>query len=138
MRTYISTVPDIQTENIDKHKIFLADRIIEKVSPLLDKDYLSVLSRVRNLETDASDLKQNLESEKELLESKLNEYNRKKKAKKLLGRISELISSGITSDIKFRRDITYLIENVDKMSEDKLDMYLSEMVKIISKRFAKQ
>ena len=129
--------PDIIVENIDKAKVILSDKIIKNVYPLFNEVHISKTNEHKDLEKEYTNKKIKLKQEKELLENLINEYNRKKKVKKLLNRISQLVTSGLVYDNNLKMETIILLKVADKLSSEKLDFQLSETMKTISKRFSR-
>lgn len=131
-------IPDITDENVDKSKVELANKIIGFIQPLLDNEYKAKAKEVRNLKIVVEEKKKKIEKEKAKVEELMSSYNRKKKVAILLDRISKLVNSGIVlKDGNLKNELTILLRVIEDLPESKVDNYLTETVKIISKRFAK-
>lgn len=128
---------DVSIENIDKAKLILSDQIIKNVYPLFDEIHLDKESESNDLEKKYLSNKSKLKKEKEILEGLIKDYNKKKKVKKLLNRISKLVSSGLAYDNNLKTETIILLKIINKLPEEKLDFQMSEVVKTISKRFSR-
>jgi len=131
-----TSIPDVYKHNIKEAKIVLADKIIQQVHPLLDEIYSEKLDLISELENELRRKKKTVQEDKNLLESTMGKYRRKKKVKKLLERISKLVSSGLVHS-GLRNETVVLLKVVDNLPEEKLDIHLQQMMNTISKRFAK-
>jgi len=130
-----TNIPDVTTENIDKAKLDLADRVIESVYPIIDEIYNDKLSRVKELGGELRSKKREVLEAKTNLETMMNDFGRKKKVKKLTERISRLISAGLVHHGGLRNETIILLKVVENLTDDKIDYHLSETMKMISKRF---
>jgi hypothetical protein len=135
MRILETTIPDIHTGNIDKSKLRLAEKIIKNVYPLFDEVYSDKLSLLVRSKKELKVKRQKVLDAKNVLEQYINEFNRRKKAKKLLEKISKLVSLGLTSDGTSKNEMVVLLKIVDKLPNDKLDEHLNKTSRIITKRF---
>ena len=133
-----TNIPDITVGNIDEAKLVLSNRIIESVYPLLDEVYNDQLSELEGLGTKLKDKRKEVQESKTNLEKLISEYNRKKKVRKLVDRISKLVSAGLVYDGSLKNETIILLKVVEKLPENKLDEHLSRMVKLISKRFSRR
>lgn len=136
MKTIETNIPDVISENLNKAKLVLAEKIIRNVHPLLDELYSEKIVRVKELEEELKRKKGKVQEEKNTLEALMEKYRQTKKVKKLLERVSKLVSSGLVHS-GLRNETVVLLKVVDNLPEDKLDFHLHQTMKIISKRFAK-
>ena len=88
-------IPDIDIENIDKTKINLANKIVKNIFPLFDEVLESKINEIKELEEQLNNKKVQVLKVKDDLESQISEYNKSKKVRKLLDRISKLVNSGL-------------------------------------------
>jgi len=135
MKIQFTNVSDIDLDNIDKEKINLLDKIIEYVYPLFDDLYNNKINDVEILENKLSKIKKNVNNSKNELEKLLQEYNDKKKRRKLCDTISKLVRCGIVNDSSLKSEMIILLKVVDNLSPQKVDYHISEISKIIKKRF---
>ena len=136
MKIIDTGVHDINTENIDKSKVDLSDKIIENIFPLLE-DIKS--SKIENLETLKFELirkTKKIKEEKNELENMIIKYRKQKKVKKLLERISKIVNAGLANSGSYRHETVILLKVIDTLSEDQLNYHLSETLKTINKRFS--
>jgi len=136
MKIIDTGVHDINTENIDKSKVDLSDKIIENIFPLLE-DIKS--SKIENLETLKFELirkTKKIKEEKNELENMIIKYRKQKKVKKLLERISKIVNAGLANSGSYRHETIILLKVIDTLSEDQLNYHLSETLKTINKRFS--
>jgi len=73
---------------------------------------------------------------KHKMKSQLQELENKKKVKKILDKVSRLISAGLGYDSKFRNEIIVLLKVIDNLSDEKLDFHLNDISTLINKRFS--
>ena len=130
-------IPDVTIENIDKAKLDLSDRVIKSVYPIIDEIYNDNLSKVKDLNKKLESKKKEVLEAKTSLEVMMNDFNRKKKVKKLVERISKLVSSGLVHYGSLRNETIVLLKVVEDLSDNKLDYHLNRMMETISKRFVK-
>lgn len=130
-------IPDVTKNNIDESKKVLAENIIKNVYPLFNEIYIDETNKIKVLKNELKQKKNNISDEKKLLENLINEYRKKKKVSKLLDRIEKLVTSGLVYDGSIKHEITILLKVIDKISSEKLDYHLKEILKTISKRFSR-
>lgn len=130
-----TSVPDVTKENIDRTKLDLSERIVKNVYPLLSEIYHEELSRVRELEKELKRKSRLIRESKENIEGRIEFYNKKKKTKKLVDRISKLVSSGLVYDGVLKSEVVILLKVIESLSDDKLDHHLKQTLRMISKRF---
>jgi len=129
--------PDIVPSNIEASKVELSNKIIKNVYPLFDEVHINKVSESKDLKKELTDKKLQVTEEKEKLEEMLKDYNKKKKVKKLLERLSKLVSSGLVYDNNLKMETIVLLKIINKLSEEKLDEQLSNAMRTINKRFSK-
>ena len=129
--------PDIVPGNIEQSKVELSNKIIENVYPLFDEVHINKVSENKDLKKELEDKKSQVKEEKEELEGMIKDYNKKKKVKKLLNRLSKLITSGLVYDNNLKMETIVLLKIINKLSEEKLNEQLSNAMKTISKRFSR-
>lgn len=130
-----TSIPDVTKENIDRTKLDLSERIVKNVYPLLSEVYHEELSRVKELEKELKQKSRLIRESKDNIEGRMKVYNKKKKAKKLVDRISKLVSSGLVYDGTLKNEIIVLLKVIESLSDDKLDYHLKQTLRMISKRF---
>lgn len=130
-----TSIPDVTKENIDRTKLDLSERIVKNVYPLLSEIYHEELSRVRELEKELKRKSRLIRESKENIEGRIEFYNKKKKTKKLVDRISKLVSSGLVYDGVLKNEVVVLLKVIENLSDDKLDYHLKQTLRMISKRF---
>ena len=128
-------IPDVTSETIDKSKLVLADNIIKNVYPLFDEVYQGKIGSVSSIKKLLKEKKLLVGEKKHKLEELMSSYNREKKVSKLLTRIEKLVDSGLVYDGSLKNQTIILLKVVDKLTDEKLDHHLSEIVQIIRKRF---
>lgn len=129
-----TNIPDIISK-IELSKVDLANLVIEQIYPLLDEAFSSRINLVENSEGIIQSKKSKLQINKLEIESLMDKLNRKKKIKKLLEKIKELISSGLVQDGRLRSETVNMMQIVDMLPEDQLDVHLNTIVSNIQKRF---
>lgn len=130
-----TSIPDVTKENIDRTKLDLSERIVKNVYPLLSEIYHEELSRVKELEKELKQKSRLIRESKDNIEGRMKVYNKKKKTKKLVDRISKLVSSGLVYDGALKNEIIVLLKVIESLSDDKLDYHLKQTLRMISKRF---
>jgi len=130
-----TSIPDVTRENIDRTKLDLSERIVKNVYPLLSEIYHEELSRVKELEKELNRKSRLIRESKENIEGRIKFYSKKKKTKKLVDRISKLVSSGLVYDGVLKNEVVVLLKVIENLSDDKLDYHLKQTLRMISKRF---
>ncbi len=134
MRILETAIPDVHEGNLDQSKIVLANKIIDNVYPLFDDVYSEKLSSIAYSKKELQTKKQNVLNAKNELEHFVVEFNRRKKVKKLLEKISKVVPFA-TADGTLRNEVVVLLKIVDKLPGEKLDEHLLKITKTITKRF---
>jgi len=132
-----TTIPDVVTENLDQSKLILANNVIKNVYPLFDEVQQEKKREIKELEKELLNIKEQVHQRKRVLENLLNDYNRQKKVRKLLNRVERLVNSGLVYDGTLRNDIRILLKVIPKLTDEKLDFHLQDVLKTINKRFSK-
>lgn len=132
-----TNISNIDVSKIDKSKVVLADKIIENVYPLFNEVYSDKLTSIEPSKRELQLKKEQVITEKNELEALLKELSRKKKIKKLLERLSKLVSSGLVYDGSSRTETIVLLKIIDNLPENKIDQHLQNTMKNIAKRFGK-
>lgn len=132
-----TTIPDVVNENLDQSKLTLADNVIKNVYPLFDEVQREKRREIKELEKQLQEAKKQVQQRKRVLENLLNDYNRQKKVRKLLDRVERLVNSGLIYDGTLRNETRILLKVVPKLTDEKLDFHLQDVLKTINKRFSK-
>lgn len=135
MKLIESNIPDIDIENIDKEKVILSDKIINFIQPFFENYDSDKIDNFNTLKIQLENKKLKVSQNKVILENTSLKYNRQKKIKKLLNKITELISTKLINDNKLKHEILILVKVVDTLTNDKIDYHIFEIDKIIKKRF---
>lgn len=136
MNVVETNITDINTNNIDFSKVELADKIIQDISPLFDELYIGQIDKIQSLTLKLQEKKKRVLENKDELELLLKIYKRKGKVRKLLERISKLVSAGLVNEGYLRNETVVLLKVIDKLPDDKLDYHLKNTRNIITKRFS--
>ena len=110
MKILETGIPDIQTDNIDIAKVTLADEIIEKISPLFDEVYSTKSNSIEEKKLELKQKRKLVLEDKNYLEALLKRYNREKKLKKLLNKVSNLVESGLAYDGNLKSETVVLLK----------------------------
>jgi len=137
MRIIETKIPDIEVGNLDKVKIDLAERVAKNIKPLFDEAHSSKQDEIKQLKSVLQAKKRQVLSDKETLEKLVEAFNRKKKVKELLEKVSKLVSSGILIDGNLKRETIILLKVAEKLSPAKINSHLQEVQRNITKRFSK-
>jgi len=135
MNVVETSIPDVTKTNLDRTKLELSEKIVRGVYPLLSDFYSEESNQVELLENELRKKSIIIRKSKEELESRMGFYSKKKKLKKLIDRISRLVSTGLAYDNNLKNEIVVLLKVVEGLSDEKLDYHLKETLKMISKRF---
>lgn len=135
MRITETEIPDIDITNINKAKVTLANKIIENINPLFD-DLLQEKKQEINIKLKKlKQIKSNVISNKSEIEKLFEDYKRKQKVKQLLERIDKLVSLGVISEGQRKQETIVLLKIIDNLPIEKLNLYIKDSIKTISKRF---
>ena len=130
----INDIEENEDTNIDK--LNLANDIISNISPLFNKEYLNKLRKFKKLKSMVEEKKIRIQNEKLELETILNEFNKKEKQRRLIYKLSKLIYSGLIQEtMKF--ELITILNSFDTLDDKKITEYLTETMRIISRKFAK-
>ena len=138
MKINITNIPDVNTENLDLAKVELANKVIRKFYPIVDKVYNDRVLKIKKLELLLQKNNVKINKEKSESEKLLIDYKRKEKIKTILERISKLVSSGLINETSAKKEMIVVLKNLDTLSDEKLNLYLNETLKILDKRFSKK
>lgn len=138
MKIIQTDLPDITKENLNQSKINLANSIVHNVYPLFDEFYESKIEERNQLKEVLKDKNEEIVKCKNELQEMINGVTNKKKVKKLLNRFSTLVSSGLAYDSNIKKEFVIALKIIDKLSNEKIDHYLSKTMSVINKRFAKR
>ena len=138
MKISITNIPDVNVENLDLAKVELANKVIRKFYPIVDKVYNDKQLKIKKLKLVIQKNKVKINREKSEAEKLLSEYKRKGKIKTLLERISKLVYSGLINEASAKKEMISILKNVDNLSDEKLNLYLNETLKILDKRFSQK
>jgi len=130
-------IPNILPNTIDQSKIILANNIIKNVYPLFGEIYGERQRDISMLKEEISHKQVDILTAKDELEKLMVDYDRKKKIHKLLGRVKQLIESGIIYEGNLRYEMTILLKVLNKMTTDKIEYHIKETMAILTKRFSK-
>lgn len=135
MRIIQTGIPNIVTDNIDKSKLDLADKVIELAFPLLNKEYQDKVNEITILRKQFSAVKKKIDSRKELLEELMLKYNKQKAIKRVLDEVSNLIGSkSIIFEGSLKNEIIVLLKVIDTLNEERLSRQLQELKVLNTKR----
>lgn len=138
MKITVTNIPDINIEKLDAAKVELANRVVRKFYPIVDKVYNDKQLKTKKLESLIQKNKVKISKEKNESEKLLQAYKRKSKIKTILERISKLVSFGLINETSGKKEMILVLKNIDNLSDEKLNLYLNETLKILDKRFTKK
>lgn len=129
-------ISDITEKNIDEFKVNLANEIISNMVPYINKEIIDKIKKLKELRNSLRSKRELILEQKNELENLLKTFDRKKKIKLLLDRALRLTTIGSLDDPNIRSEISVMLKVIDDLPEDKLDFYISEMMRIVSRRFS--
>ena len=135
MNITMTSIPDV-SQHLDSAKTDLGNLIVKGISPVLDEVYISKISETKTLKVKYKKLRSQVNDMKVKLKNQLQELENKKKVKKILDKVSRLISAGLGYDSKFRNEIIVLLKVIDNLPDEKLDFHLNDISTLINKRFS--
>jgi len=128
MKIIETEILDLDLKNIDQEKVKLSDKIIKKVSPVLDKSYYQKLLEVKELKNQVTLKRQNILKEKKEIANLIASYEKKKKITNLLNGVSNLLSVRIPEG-SLKRELVILLKIAEKLDTKKLDSYIKSVTK---------
>jgi len=135
MKIKETDILDLDPSKVNETKVGLANKIIDRIHPLFDDVLADKISEITLMKSQLEKKKEEVMDDKRLLEGSIAAYNRKKKVKQLLDRVSKLVSSGLINEGTMKNETIVLLKIVDKLPEDKLTFHLNETMKVVTKRF---
>lgn len=129
-------IPDVIPQNIDESKIVLADNIIQNVYPLFEDVYTEKCEQTDTLKATLKKQSVQIQIRKQSIENLALEYKKRKKVSKALSRINKLIDSGLIYGGSLKHETIILLKIIDKLSTEKLDEQISNLVKFLNKRYS--
>jgi len=135
MKIIETKIPDVTPESINVSKQVLANNIIKNVYPLFDEVYQGKIGNIAPAKKKLKEKKMKVRERSKKIEELMSEYNREKKVSKLLTRIEKLVDSGLVYDGSLKTQTVILLKVIDKLTDEKLDHHLTEILQIIRKRF---
>jgi len=132
MKIASSEIVDVLEEDPDRTKVYFAENIVRIMSPILDEYYNEKIERVTSVRQEMKDLKTRAQSKKEDMTGMLSQHKKLTKTAKLLSRIDKIISSGLTYG-STKRELVIILKILDKLSEEKLEVQMNNMMAILSK-----
>jgi hypothetical protein len=132
MKIVSSEIVDVLEEDPDRTKVYFAENIVRIMSPILDEYYNEKIERVTSVRQEMKDLKTRAQSKKEEMTGMLSHHKKLTKTAKLLSRIDKIISSGLTYG-STKRELVIILKILDKLSEEKLEVQMNNMMAILSK-----
>lgn len=136
MKVSETEILDQKIKNIDEYKLNLLNKIIYTVVPYIKKDVNNSIVDLKKKKKELKHRYNEIESSKEELDNKVNILKRKKKINMLLNRALHLASIKALEDNGIKREISVMIKMIDDLPEEKLDFYVSEMMRIITEKFS--
>ena len=128
-------IPDIKYESLNKSKIELADKIISSFLPIIQPKISDKLKELKNLRESVNNKKKKVTQEKVSLQELQTIIQKKKKINLLLNRIEQLTTIGIDESLK--SEMITVIRKINDLSDEKINFYLEETLRIISRKFSK-
>jgi len=128
MKIIETEILDLDVKNIDQEKVNLSNKIIKKVSPVLDKRYYQKLLEVKELKNQITLKRENILKEKKEIANLIASYEKKKKITNLLNGVSNLLSVRIP-DGSLKRELVVLLKIAEKLDTKKLDSYIKSVTK---------
>jgi hypothetical protein len=132
MKIIKTNIPDF-SEIEEQSKIDLAEKVLDGLIPLMNHTYQEKLKNIKHLKDLLIEKKKKVNSKKGELEILMKDYSRKKKINNLLGKIMELMGSGLLIG-EFKKEMMVVLKAIEDLSEDKLDFYLAETFRVFNRR----
>lgn len=129
------SIPDIKKESIDSSKIALANKIVYNILPIIQPQISKQIKDLKSLNESIKVKKKKITSEKSILKDLQKAHQKKKRINLLLNRVEQLVNLGL--DDSLRAEMINMLRKVNDLSDDKIDFYLAETLRIITRRFSK-
>jgi hypothetical protein len=129
-------IPDISSCNLYESKVRLADKIVHGVLPYINNEMFERIKDLKKIKKEIRNRKKIVSAKKISLESTLKVLERKRKTSLLLDRAMKLVAVGGLNDENVKSELTVMLKIIDDLPEEKIDFYLSEMMRIVTRRFS--
>jgi len=130
-------IPDSTVKDIDEYKTRFADDIVSAMIPFVNKEVSEKLENLKKLRKNVKRKSNQIILLKKQIDSTRRVLDRKRKVKILLDRASKLVALKALDDDNVKREMTVMLKIIDDLPEEKIDFYVSEMMRIITNKFSK-
>ena len=128
-----TNILDISENNIDQTKVNLADKIINKIVPLLDSEFLHSKNLKRDLSESIKKKKIDILANKNILEKISVEFNRKKKQQELVNIISEIVKNvKLSNDFEIKSHIKLVLKTIEDLQEKRMNEQIKKFKVILN------
>lgn len=131
-----TNISDIDYQNVDLFKTELADKIISGVVPLFYPIITEKVDRLKETRTDIIKMRKKIVKEKKELIKIQKNHQKQKKIHLLVNRIEQLLTLKIDDDKQLIAEITTVLKKMNDLSDEKLEFYISEMMRIMTRKFS--
>lgn len=133
MRIIETDINDFPKTNLVNEKINLANNIISYIEPIFTDEYRSTIKIIKNLKKEIIEKQKIIQTNKIELQELLKVYSRKEKENQLLDKINELVQSNLIQE-STKKNIGKFLQSINKLSEEKISSYLSEIINLLNKK----
>lgn len=130
-----SNIIDCFDKSINNQKIILSNKISSTLLPVIHYQIHKKIKSIKESKNNITKMRKNIEGNKNSLLNSKEEYIKSKKINLLLNRIDQYISLG-NFDKSIRNELLSLVTNIKELPEEKIDFYISEMLRLITKKFS--
>ena len=132
MRIVLSDTLDVTEERIDASKLAFTNNLIKTMQPLLDEFYIEKMRKIATIKNEIKEIRTRIDSHKNEMREMISQHKKISKTTKLLSRIDKIIESGLTYG-STKRELLIILKVLDKLSEERIDTQISEMMNILSR-----
>lgn len=130
-----TNIIDCFDQTINNQKIILSNKVSSTLLPVIHYQIHKKIKSIKESKNNIIKMRKNIESSKNLLLNSKEEYIKSKKINLLLSRIDQYTSLG-KFDKSIKNELMSLVVNIKELPEEKIDFYISEILRLITKKFS--
>lgn len=136
MNIEVTKIVDVDFENFDRSKVFLADEVVQSISPLLSDVYKVKLEEKEEVRGEIKNTLKKISVLKRKVEELKQEVEKQKKISRLLQRIDEVANAGLILHGPLKDEVIRILRVVNKLSIETLDEQIRTITAKAAKRFS--
>jgi hypothetical protein len=135
MKIIETDINDI-TNDINKSKLNISNEMLGYTQLIFNEDYNKEIEEINKLKSSISEKKLKIKEDKIELENLFIEYRKKNKENSFLNKIGKLVFTGLIQE-SMKMEMIVLLKSFNTMSEERINNYLNETIRLLSQKFAK-